>query len=64
MKYLKTVLLGIIAGALFGALICLIGVFIAWDTNILKEILIPIRISIVLGIVFSTVHYLAKENYL
>jgi hypothetical protein len=64
MKYLKTVLLGIIGGALFGALVCLIGVFIAWDINIFKQIFIPIRLGSILGFIMGTVHYLVEENYL
>jgi hypothetical protein len=64
MKYLKTVLLGIIAGALFGALVCLIGVFIAWDINIFKQIFIPIRLGSFLGFVMGTIYYLVEEDYL
>ena len=61
MKYLKTVLLGIIIGGLFGELVCTIVVFIMWDIDIFKQILIPIRIGATFGFVISNVVYFIEK---
>lgn len=60
MKYLKTISLGILGGAIFGIIVCLLTSFVLWDANILKQIFIPTRIAIGIGFVYSNIHYITE----
>ena len=63
MKYLKTILIYSIISALSGALLCVLIAFMAWDIDILKQILIPIRMSTTLGVILGNVSYFVDKYY-